>query len=84
MSAVMAPPGEPAGTVANPLSTLTSPPKLLLPNQPATTLKTSTFEWTMSDQYDEFKLFLDSMESWFHLQANQMNLMTKVPSWSVN
>ena len=23
----------------------------------------------MSDQYDEFKLFHESMESWFHLQA---------------
>ena len=32
-------------------------------------LKTPIFEWTMSDQYDKFKLFCESMESWFHLQA---------------
>ena len=31
--------------------------------------KTPTFEWTISDQYDEFKLLWQSMESWFHLQA---------------
>ena len=32
-------------------------------------LKTPIFEWTTSDQYDEFKLFQESMESWFYLQA---------------
>ena len=52
-----------------PLQLLTAALKLLLPNQPATTLKTPTFEWTMSDQYDEFKLLQEFTESWFHLQA---------------
>ena len=40
-----------------------------MPNLPATNLKTPTFEWPTSDQYDEFKLFCKSTESWFHLQA---------------
>ena len=39
--------------------------------------KTSTFEWTTSDQYDEFKLFWESTESWFHLQAIQDELDDK-------
>ena len=53
----MTQPNEPAGTAADPLAALTEALKLLLPNQPANTLKTPTFEWTTSDQYDEFKLF---------------------------
>ena len=53
----MAQPSEPAGTTADPLAVLTATLKSLMPNQPATNLKTSTFEWTTSDQYDEFKLF---------------------------
>ena len=65
----MAQPNEPAGTTADPLAVLTAALKLLMPNQPATNLKTPTFEWTTSDQYDEFKLFQEIMESWFHLQA---------------
>ena len=65
----MAQPNEPADTVADPLAALNAAIKLLLPSQHATTLKTPTFEWTTSDQYDEFKLFCESMESWFHLQA---------------
>ena len=40
-----------------------------MPNQPATTLKNPTFELTMSNQYDELKLFQESVESWFHVQA---------------
>ena len=65
----MAQPNEPASTAADPLVALTAALKLLLPNQPATTLQTPTFEWTTSNQYDEFKLFQESMESLFHLQA---------------
>ena len=61
--AVMAQPIEPTGTAADPLAALTAALKLLLPNQLATTLQTPTFEWTISDQYDEFKLFQESMES---------------------
>ena len=56
--AVMPQPKAPAGTTADPLAVLTAALKLLMPNQPATNLKTPTFEWTISDQYDEFKLFL--------------------------
>ena len=40
-----------------------------MPNQPATNLNTTNSEWTTSDQYDEFKLFFEFTESWFHLQA---------------
>ena len=65
----MAQPNEPAGTAADPLAALTTALKSLIPNQPATNLKTPTGEWTTSDQCDEFKLFHESMESWFHLQA---------------
>ena len=52
--AVMAQPNEPAGTAADPPLALRAAPKLLLPNQPATTLKTPT--WTTCNQCDEFKL----------------------------
>ena len=55
--AIMAQPNEPASTVAEPLADLTAALKLLLPNQPVTTLKSPTFECTMSHQYDEFKVF---------------------------
>ena len=53
----MAQPNEPAGSTADPLAILTVVLKLLMPQQPATNLKTPTFEWTTSEQYDEFKLF---------------------------
>ena len=52
-----------------PIAVLTAALKSLMPNQPATNLKTPTFDWTTSDQYDEFKLFYKSTKSWFHLQA---------------
>ena len=65
----MAQPNEPTGTTADPLAVLTSALKSLMPNQPATNLKTPTFERTTSDQYDKFKLFQESTESWFYLQA---------------
>ena len=54
----MAQPNEhPASTAAGPLAALAAALKLLLPNQPSTTLQTPTLEWTTSDPYDEFKLF---------------------------
>ena len=65
----MAQPNDPAGTIADPLAVLTTALKSLMPNQSASNLETPTFEWTTSDQYDNFKLFQESMESWFHLQA---------------
>ena len=67
--AVMSQPNEPAGTTLNPLAALTTTLKLLMPNQPVTNYKTATSEWTTSSQYDEFKLFWESTESWFCLQA---------------
>ena len=65
----MAQPNEPTGTAADPLAALTTALKLLMPNQQTTNLRTPTFEWTTSNQYDEFKIFCESTESWFHLQA---------------
>ena len=53
----MAQPNEPTGTTADPVAVLTAALKSLMPDQPAANLKTPTFEWTTSDQYDEFKLF---------------------------
>ena len=53
----MAQPIEPAGAAGDPLTALTTALKLLMPNQPATNIKMAIFEWTTSDQYDEFKLF---------------------------
>ena len=50
-------PNKPAGATADHLAVLTAVLKSLMPNQPATNLKIPTFEWTTSDQYDEFKLF---------------------------
>ena len=58
---------KPAGATADPLAVLTAAVKLPVPNRAATNLKTPTFEWTTSEQYDEFKLFWESTESWFHL-----------------
>ena len=52
--AAMAQPIESAGNTADPLEVLTAALKSLVPNQPATNLKTPTFEWTTSDQYDKF------------------------------
>ena len=51
------------------LAALTTALKSLMPNQADIILKTPTFEWTTSYQYDEFKLSGESTESWFHLQA---------------
>ena len=65
----MAQPNEPSSTTADSLAVLTAALKLLMLNQPATNVKTPTFEWTTSEQYDEFRLFQECTESWFHLQA---------------
>ena len=62
-------PNEPANATADPLAALTTAFKSLMPNQPATNLKTPTFDWTTSDQYDEFKVNCESTESWFHFQV---------------
>ena len=51
--AVMAQSNEPANTTADPLAILTVELKSLMPNKPAINLKKPTFEWTVSDQYDE-------------------------------
>ena len=34
---------------------------------PMDSLKPPTFDWNMSDQYKDFQLFLNSMESWYKL-----------------
>ena len=65
----MAQPNELTDATAYSLAVLTAALKSLMPNQPATNLKAPTFEWTTFDQYDEFKLFQESTDSWFHLQA---------------
>ena len=49
----MVQPNEPAGAADDPLAALKVALTLLLPNQPATTLQTPTFEWTRSNQSDE-------------------------------
>ena len=54
----MTQPNKPAGTTADPLALLIAALKSLMPTQPDTNLKTPTFEWTTSDQYDEFKPIL--------------------------
>ena len=79
----MAQPNELAGTAADPLAALTAALMLLLPNQPATTLQTNIFEWTMSDQHDEFKIFESPQRASSIFRQYQMNLMTKVPAWSI-
>ena len=60
---------EPASAAADHLAAPVAVLKSLMPNPPATNLKTPTFEWTTSDQYEVFKLFWESTESWFNLQA---------------
>ena len=63
----MAQPNELAGTTADPLAVLIAALMSLMSNLPATNLTTPTFEWTTTDQYDEFNLFGESTESWFCL-----------------
>lgn len=53
----------------NPIAALTAALAAMKPNPPAITLKTPTFDWTSTDQYDEFKLFRESVDSWFKLQT---------------
>ena len=42
--------------------------KKLSPQAP-TTLVTPSFDWSSKDQYDDFQLFLKSVDSWFTLQG---------------
>ena len=36
---------------------------------PMDSLKPPTFDWNTSDQYKDFQLFLNGMESWYKLQG---------------
>ena len=58
--------------------------KKLSPQAP-TTLVTPSFDWSSKDQYDDFQLFVKSVDSWFTLQGiperageleNRCNLIT--------
>ena len=51
---------------ANPLSALTAALKALIPN-PSTTLIIPTFYWNSTEQYEDFQLFIKSVNSWFTL-----------------
>ena len=70
----MAPPDkEPAA--ADPLIALTEALKEFRHSHtPTDSLKLPTFDWSSPDQYEELRLFLKSMESWYKLQG-----MTKKP-----
>ena len=37
--------------------------------QAPTTLVTPSFDWSLKDQYDDFQLFVKSVDSWFTLQG---------------
>ena len=49
------------------LAALTAALKALLPN-PSTTLIAPTFDWNSTEQYEGFRLFIKSVNSWFTLQ----------------
>ena len=67
--AVMAQPNEPASAADDPLVALTTSLKHWCQiNQPPTS-KHPPLTGTTSDHYDKFKLFCESTESWFYLQA---------------
>ena len=36
---------------------------------PTDSLKPPTFDWNSSDQYEDFRLFIKGMESWYTLQG---------------
>ena len=36
---------------------------------PTDSLKHPTFDWNSSDQYEDFRLFIKGMESWYMLQG---------------
>ena len=36
---------------------------------PTDSLKPPTFDWNSSEQYEEFRLFIKAMESWYTLQG---------------
>ena len=50
------------------ITALTAALTKLLLNQPLISLKTPSFDWNTTKQYDDFQLFCKSVESWFTLQ----------------
>ena len=55
------------GPAAGPPAALTAALKALSPNL-STTLITPTFDWNSTEQYEDFQLFIKSVNSWFTLQ----------------
>ena len=53
----------------NPMAALTTTLAALKQKPPIVTLKTPTFKWSAPGQYDEFHLFSELLNSWFHLQG---------------
>ena len=53
---------------ADPIAALTAALAKLLLNQPLISLMTPSFNWNTTEQYDDFQLFCNSVESWFTLQ----------------
>ena len=65
------PPPDPADLI----TALTAAIAKLLPNQPSILLRTPSFDWNTTDQYD-FCVFHKSVESWFTLQNLSMERVT--------
>ena len=65
----MAQPNEPAGTAADPLAALTAALKLLLPTQPATTLKLPPLNGICPTNMISSNYFESLQRAGFHLQA---------------
>ena len=59
----------------DPLAALTAVMKKLIPNPPSVSLATPTFDWNSTEQYDNFQLFLKSVDSLFTLQ----NVAPEIP-----
>ena len=80
---VMAQPNEPAGAAADPLAALTAALKLLLPNQPATTLKEPPVNGVCLANMMSSNYFESPQRACSIFRKYQVNIMTKVPTGSI-
>ena len=81
--AVMAGPNEPADTAAYPIAALTASLQLLLPNQPATTLKHPCLNGLHLINMIASNYFKSLWRASSIFRQYWMDLMTKVYTWSI-
>ena len=79
----MAQANEPASAAADPFKALTAALKLLLPNQPATTLKHPPLNGLHLTNMTSLNYFESPQRAGSVFRQYQMNVMTEVPTWSI-